>query len=89
MKILLYFDWVGTRMELTEHDAKMKTAANETGVTYMGIYGSMNQKWNYVYVFEATSFDHFFAMTQKVPRPVQMTHYISELLIPVALPTLI
>ena len=76
-------------MELAEHAVKMKAAANETGVSYMGIYGSMNQKWNYVYVFEANTFDQFYAMTQKVPRPVQMTHYITELLIPVTLPTLI
>jgi hypothetical protein len=89
MKILLYFDWSGTRMELSEHATKMKTAAEDTGVSYMGVYGSMNQKWNYVYVFEANTFDHFYSMAQKVPRPVQMTHYITELLIPVTLPTLI
>ena len=88
MKILLYFDWSGTRMEVAEHAAKMKTAAEETGVSYVGIYGSINQKWNYVYVFDAKSFDYFMEMAQKVPRPVQMTHYITELLIPVTLPAL-
>jgi len=87
MKILLYFDWSGSRLEVAEHAAKMKAAAEETGVSYMGIYGSMNQKWNYVYLFDARSFDHFREMALKVPRPVQMTHYITELLIPASLPS--
>ncbi len=51
----------------------------------MGLYGSMNAKWNYVWVFQANSFDHFLEMSRKVPRPVHMTHYITELLIPARL----
>jgi hypothetical protein len=86
MKILLYFDWVGTRKELKEHDAKMRQSCKDTGVEYTGLFGSMNQKWNFVWMFDAKSFDHFMEMTRKVPRPPQMTHYITELLIPVRLP---
>ncbi len=86
MKILLYFDWAGSRKELREHDKRMKNAAKDTGVEYMGIHGSMNQKWNFCWVFEAKSYDHFMQMTAKVPRPPQMTHYITELLMPVQLP---
>jgi hypothetical protein len=86
MKILLYFDWVGSRKELREQDKRMQKAAKEVGVEYMGIHGSMNQKWNYCWLFDARSFDHFSEMTAKVPRPPQMTHYITELLIPVKLP---
>jgi hypothetical protein len=86
MKILLYFDWVGSRKELREHDKRMQKAATEVGVEYMGIHGSMNQKWNFCWLFDARSYDHFMEMTAKVPRPLQMTHYITELLIPVRLP---
>jgi len=81
MKILLYFDWAGTRKEVAEHAAKMEAAAKETGVTYLGIYGSMNQKWNFCYMFDAKSYDQFMDMAKKIPRPIQMTHYITELLI--------
>ena len=86
MKILLYFDWSGTRKELVEHDKRMKKSCEETGVIYMGIHGSMNLKWNFVWLFDAKSYDHFMEMTTKVPRPLFMTHYITELLIPVKLP---
>jgi len=86
MKILLYFDWIGSRKELREHDAKMQKACKATGVEYMGMHGSMNQKWNYVLLFDAKSYDHFMEMAAKVPRPLVMTHYITELLIPVQLP---
>jgi hypothetical protein len=86
MKILLYFDWVGSRKELREHDKRMQKSCEEAGVEYMGIYGSMNQKWNYCWLFDARSYDHLLSMTAKVPRPPQMTHYITELLIPVQLP---
>ena len=85
MKILLYFDWAGSRKELKEHDRKMQESCNETGVGHEGLYGSMNAKWNYVWVFEADGFDHFLEMSRRVPRPVYMTHYITELLIPINL----
>ena len=85
MKILLYFDWTGTRKELKDHDKKMQKSCLETGVEYEGLYGSMNEKWNFVWVFEANSFDHFREMSRKVLRPVYMVHYITELLIPARL----
>ncbi len=83
MKILLYFDWSGSRKEVAEHYVKMQEACNETGVQYLGTYGAMNQKWNYVYIFEARSYDHFREMASKVPRPPQMTHYITDILLPI------
>jgi hypothetical protein len=83
MKILLYFDWRGTRQELKEHNKKMQKSCIETGVEHEGLYGSMNEKWNYVWIFEAKGFDHFLEMSRRVPRPVNMTHYITELLIPI------
>ena len=82
MKILLYFDWTGTRKELKDHDKKMQKSCLDTGVEHQGLYGSMNEKWNFVWIFEANSFDHFMEMSWKVPRPPQMSHYITELLIP-------
>ena len=86
MKVILYFDWVGSRKELKSQDNKMQKSCKETGVQYMGIHGPQNQKWNYAWLFDVKSFDHFMEMTAKVPRPPQMTHYITELLIPVQLP---
>jgi hypothetical protein len=83
MKILLYFDWSGPRKEAKEHSEKMQVACRETGVEFLGTYGSMNQKWNYCYVFDAKSYDQFMEMARKVPRPNHMTHYITELLIPI------
>ena len=86
LKILLYFDWVGSRKELREHDAKLRKSCEDTGVEYMGLFGSMNQKWNFVWMFDVKSYDHFMEMTSKIPRSLMMTHYITELLIPVRLP---
>jgi hypothetical protein len=86
MKILLYFDWVGSRKELKEHDKRMQKACQDSGVEYMGIHGSMNQKWNYCWLFDARSYDHFMEMAARVPRPPQMIHYVTEHLIPVQLP---
>ena len=86
MRILLYFDWLGSRKELREHDKRMQKSCEETGVKYLGIHFSMNQKWNYCWLFDARSYDHFMEMTTNVPHPLQMSHYITELLIPVLLP---
>ncbi len=82
VKILLYFDWTSSRKELKKHDMKMQKSCEDTGVGYEGLYGSMNAKWNHVWIFEANSFDHFLEMSRKVMRPVHMVHYITELLIP-------
>jgi hypothetical protein len=32
MKILLYFDWAGSRKELREHDKRIQKSAKEVGV---------------------------------------------------------
>jgi hypothetical protein len=85
MKILLYFDWMGTRKELKEHDKKMQKSCHDSGVKYDGLFGSMNEKWNYVWIFDAQGYDHFLEMARNVPRPVNMAHYITELLIPINL----
>jgi hypothetical protein len=71
--------------ELKEHDAKMQKSCIESGVEYNGLYSSMNKKWNYVWVFEAEGYDHLLKMTQNVARPKHLTHYITELLLPIKL----
>ncbi|HUS79217.1 MAG TPA: hypothetical protein VM050_11235 [Patescibacteria group bacterium] len=85
MRILLYFDWSATRKELKEWEDKIKVACDETKVTYMGLHGSMNEKWNYVGMFETDSFDEFQVMARKVPRPKYMTHHITEILMQINL----
>ena len=86
MKVLLYFDWMGgTRKEVKDWVNKIMKAAEETDVEFLGLYGSMNQKWNYCAIFDAVNYDDFLKMAWKVPRPKYMTHYITELLINVSL----
>ena len=81
MKILLYFDWAGSRKDLKEWNEKIIVACKETDVSYEGLYGSMNEKWNHVAMFEASSYDEFLEMAAKVPKRPMMTHYITELLL--------
>ena len=82
MKVLLYFDWSrGTRKELRDWVSNIEKASEESGVEYMGLYGSMNKQWNYCAIFDTTNYDDFLTMALKVPRPKYMTHYITELLI--------
>lgn len=80
MIILLYFDWCGSRKELKEWNDKIVDACENTGIKYVGLYGSMNEKWNYVGVFETKSYDEFLKMGKQVSRPPCMTHYITEIL---------
>jgi len=82
VKVLLYFDWMGgTRKEVKDWANKITKAAEETGVEYLGLYGSMNKKWNYCAMFDTVNYDDFLKMAWKVPRPKYMTRYITELLI--------
>ena len=82
MIILLYFDWVGSSKELKEWETKINEACEKTGVEYKGLYGSMNEKWNYVSIFEAEDYGHFLAMGKHVVRPQKMPHNITEVLLP-------
>ncbi len=81
MIILLYFDWAGSRKELKEWDSKIAEACKVDDIKYLGLYGSINEKWNYVCLFDASSYDGFLEMARKVPRRPFMTHYITELLL--------
>ena len=80
MIILLYFDWCGSRKELKDWCDRVSEACGETGIKYMGLYGSMNEKWNHVSLFESNSYDDFLKMGRMVKRPPCMTHYITEIL---------
>jgi hypothetical protein len=82
MIILLYFDWVGRFKELKEWETKIRDACVNSGVEYEGLFGSMNENWNYVSIFEAESYGHYLAMEKKVPRPQMMPHNIVEVLLP-------
>lgn len=81
MKVLLYFDWAGSRKDLKEWNEKIIVACEETEVSYDGLFGSMNKKWNHVAMFEANSYDEFLKMASMVPKRPMMTHYITELLL--------
>ena len=82
MIILLYFDWVGRFKELKEWETKIRDACVNSGVEYKGLFSSMNEKWNYVSIYEAESYEHYLAMEKEVPRPRMMPHNIVEVLLP-------
>jgi hypothetical protein len=81
MIILLYFDWVGSHKELKDWETNIKGACEKTDVEYRGLYGSMNEKWNYVSIFETEAYENFFAMENEVVRPQLMPHNVVETLL--------
>ena len=85
MKVLVYFDWTGSRKELKEWVEKILEACGETEVEYEGLYGPLNEKWNYVGIFETESYDEFRRMTRKVSRRPYMTHTVSNILVKINL----
>ncbi len=80
--ILIYFDWFGNRTEFKEYNEKIKQACEKFGVRYLGLYGPMSVKWNYVSIFEADSFDGFLEMGRQVTPHPKMPHHIAEILLP-------
>jgi hypothetical protein len=82
MLIFLYFDWLGSSKELKEWEIKIREACLNTDVEYKGLYGSLNEKWNYVSIFEAEAYETFITMEKKVVRPQKMSHNIVEVLLP-------
>ena len=69
----------------TSSQTKIKEACGKTGVEYMGLYSSMNEKWNYVSIFETEAYGNFLAMGKKVVRPQEMPYNIAEVLLPALL----
>ena len=82
MLIFLYFDWLGSSTELKEWEIKITEACVNTDVEYNGLFSSMNEKWNYVSIFETEVYGNFLAMGKKVPRPPLMPHNIVEVFLP-------
>ncbi|MBS7619129.1 hypothetical protein KEJ21_00565 [Candidatus Bathyarchaeota archaeon] len=82
MIILLYFDWVGGLSELKDLNEKIKKSCEDEKVKYMGIYGPLNLKWNYVWIFEVESYEDFIRMAHNIHRHPKMPHHIAEILIP-------
>ena len=82
MIILLYFDWVGSHKELMEWEANIKEVCEKTKVEYQGLFGPMNDKWNYVSIFETEAYENFLNMGKNVVRSLNMPHNIVEVLLP-------
>ena len=82
MIILLYFDWNGAVSELKDFNDKIRKCCEQTGVKYMGLYGPMNQKWNYVWIFDAGTYEEFLGMARQFHRHPKMPHHIAEILMP-------
>ena len=82
MIVLLYFDWTGTTRELKSWEDKIKESCQKTGVEYKGLYGSFSEKWNFVSIFKAETFDNFLEMGKYVVRHPRMPHHIAEVLMP-------
>ena len=82
MIILLYFDWLSSSKELKDWGTKIKEACVKTGVEYQGLYSSMNEKWNYVSIFETEAYGDFLTLGKKVGRHPKMPHNIVEVLLP-------
>ncbi len=49
------------------------------------MYGPLNEKWNYVGMFETESYDEFRRMTRKISRRPYMTHTVSNILVKINL----
>ncbi|MGD2200090.1 MAG: hypothetical protein PVJ38_00485 [Candidatus Bathyarchaeota archaeon] len=82
MIVLLYFDWVGSSKELKAWETKIQESCEKTGVEYMGLYGSMNEKWNFVSIFKTNGYEKFLEMGKNVVRHAKMPHHIAEVLLP-------
>ena len=81
MLILVYFDWNGNGKGLQKWNQRFVKACEENGIGFKGLFSSMNEKWNFVWLIETDDFDKFKTMSMDLPRPQAMTHVVSEILI--------
>jgi len=88
MIILWYFNWrtapgEDKRKGLKEIYEKVKKAFEKTDVKFLGPYGPLNERWNYVWMFEAESFDKYMEVRMKLgPAPKEITNHVHKLLFP-------
>jgi hypothetical protein len=80
--ILLYFDWTGSWTELKELNEKIRQSSEKSGVKCLGLYGPMNVKWNFVWIFESKSYEEFLEMARHTYRHPRMPHHVAEILMP-------
>lgn len=54
------FQWKGVTEGLKKHyDAVKKVCEEKEGVKFLGLYGPYNERWNWVYMFKADSWEKF------------------------------
>lgn len=88
MIIEICFQWETITEGLREHyEIVKKTCEEEDGVEFMGLFGPLNERWNWVYMFKAESFDRLREVSGKWDeryggRPKQATNVIWKILIP-------
>jgi len=80
--VLLYFDWTGSWNELKDFNEKIRESCEQTDVVYKGLFGPMNVKWNFVWIFEAGSYEEFLDMAKHTYRHPKMPYHVAEILMP-------
>lgn len=83
--IHICFQWKGVTEGLKKHyDAVKKTCEGMEGVKFMGLYGPYNERWNWVYMFKAESWEKLREASREWTelyggRPKQATNLIHRL----------
>lgn len=83
--VQVLFQWEGITEGLKEDYDIAKKACNEVdGVNFMGLYGPVNERWNWAYIYEAESREKFWKAMEKTSelrggRPKQVTNVIVRL----------
>ena len=58
-KVVRYFDWDGPRDTVKEYGKNLEKACEKSKVKFWGIYGPAQDKWNFVAVLEAETWNDF------------------------------
>ena len=81
--IQVCFQWKGITEGLKEHyELVKKVCAEKEGVKFMGLYGPLNERWNWVYMYKAESWEKYWEADRKFlselsgGRPKQATNLI-------------
>jgi len=88
MIILWYFNWRTAPGEdkskgLKEFYEKVNKAFEKTDIKFLGPYGPLNERWNYVWVFEAESFDKYAEVWMALgSTPKEITNHVTTMLFP-------
>ncbi|MBN1682057.1 hypothetical protein JW865_00705 [Candidatus Bathyarchaeota archaeon] len=78
MIIINYFDWQGTKDSLMRWVEAVNRESEHNRVKFIGLYGPSQVRFNWAFIYEAGSQEHYHKIWKDLVIPIEVTHIVTH-----------